>query len=278
MPRRVVPVVVLTVAILLVLLAVPTLTASAAPPPLPGSIATIGDSITRGFDSCCWYGDHPSHSWSTGYSSWDRFKSHYERIRDANPAIDGREHDNAVTGAKMASGPGQAAKAVQQQAQYVTILLGANDLCTRTVAGMTPTATFTEQFTQTMETLRGLPSGAHVFVSSIPNLYQLWQVLSGNGVARFVWRTAKICQSMLAESNTEADRQAVLARERELNGALRDVCARYPGCRFDAGLTVFGYPFSASQVSKLDYFHPDLSGQGALAEVTWNASWWGPGV
>jgi len=32
--------------------------------------------------------------------------------------------------------------------------------------------------------------------------------------------------------------------------------------------------FSASQVSTLDYFHPSLSGQAALARVTWAASWW----
>ncbi len=32
--------------------------------------------------------------------------------------------------------------------------------------------------------------------------------------------------------------------------------------------------FSASQVSTLDYFHPSLSGQAALARVTWAVSWW----
>jgi hypothetical protein len=28
-------------------------------------------------------------------------------------------------------------------------------------------------------------------------------------------------------------------------------------------------------VSKLDYFHPSLSGQATLAALTWRASWWG---
>ena len=32
--------------------------ARAAPQP-PGSMAAIGDSITRAADVCCWYGDHP---------------------------------------------------------------------------------------------------------------------------------------------------------------------------------------------------------------------------
>jgi hypothetical protein len=27
-------------------------------------------------------------------------------------------------------------------------------------------------------------------------------------------------------------------------------------------------------VSKLDYFHPSLAGQAALAAITWQRSWW----
>jgi hypothetical protein len=36
---------------------------------------------------------------------------------------------------------------------------------------------------------------------------------------------------------------------------------------------VFDYAFSADEVSKLDYFHPNRNGQNALAGVTW-AAWW----
>jgi hypothetical protein len=28
-------------------------------------------------------------------------------------------------------------------------------------------------------------------------------------------------------------------------------------------------------VSKLDYFHPSLSGQATLSALTWQTSWWG---
>jgi hypothetical protein len=40
--------------------------ARAEAPPLPASMAAIGDSITRAYDVCCYYGDHPGQSWSTG--------------------------------------------------------------------------------------------------------------------------------------------------------------------------------------------------------------------
>src|SRR5829696_4877546 len=244
-----------------------------AAPPLPSSMAAIGDSITRAYDVCCSYGDHPGQSWSTGATSYDGIASHYERIRQLNPAITGRGYNDAVTGAKMAAAPTQAAKAASQGARYVTILLGANDLCTSSPATMTSTTTFRSQFQQAMATLMAQDRKPYVLVSSIPNLYQLWQVLHGNALARWAWANFHICQSMLGATRTEAERQLVVARERAFNQILAEVCAQYSRCRWD-NKAVYNYQFSASQVSTLDFFHPSLSGQAALARVTWAASWW----
>src|ERR687888_605618 len=107
-----------------------------AAPRLPSSIAGIGDSITRAFDVCCWYGDHPAQSWSTGGGLFDGISSHYERILGSNTAILGRNYNDARTGARMRDAPGQAQTAVSQRAQYVTILMGANDACTSSAATM----------------------------------------------------------------------------------------------------------------------------------------------
>src|SRR5215216_7024646 len=244
-----------------------------AAPPLPSSMAAIGDSITRAYDVCCSYGDHPGQSWSTGSTSYDGIASHYERIRRVNPAIAGRAYNDAVSGAKMAQAPNQATQAVSQGARYVTILLGANDLCTSSLSTMTSTDTFRAQFSQAMATLMAQDRKPYVFVSSIPNIYQLWQVLHTNSLARWVWANFRICQSMLAATNTETQRQQVVAREAAFNQVLADVCASYARCRWD-GEAVYNYQFSASQVSTLDFFHPSLSGQAALARVTWAASWW----
>jgi lysophospholipase L1-like esterase len=244
-----------------------------AAPPLPSSMAAIGDSITRAYDVCCSYGDHPGQSWSTGSTSYDGIASHYERIKQLNPAITGHAANDAVTGAKMAQAPGQASQAVSQGARYVTILLGANDLCTSSVSTMTSSEDFRAQFSQAMATLMAQDRKPYVFVSSIPNLYQLWQVLHTNSLARWVWANFHICQSMLAASNTETQRQQVKTREEAFNQVLAEECAKYTRCRWD-NWAVYHYQFSASQVSTLDFFHPSLSGQASLARVTWAASWW----
>jgi hypothetical protein len=88
-----------------------------------------------------------------------------------------------------------------------------------------------------------------------------------------VWANFHICQSMLAATNTDTQRQQVRDREVAFNQILAEVCAQYARCRWDGG-AVYNYQFSASQVSTLDYFHPSLSGQASLARVTWAASWW----
>jgi lysophospholipase L1-like esterase len=249
--------------------------AAAGSPPLPGSMAAIGDSITQATDACCWYGNHPANSWSTGDAGWDGVFSHYERIRAAKPTISGNQFNDSVSGARMSDAPAQAQRAVEQRARYVTILMGANDLCTSSVGSMTPLDTFRAQFQQTLAILdSGLPARAHIFVSSIPDVYQLWNLYHGDPVAEWVWSTARICQSLLSTSNTDADRQAVRDRELAFNAVLAQECARYANCRFD-GNAVYNYPFTKNQVSKLDYFHPSLSGQAALAELTWRTSWWG---
>jgi GDSL-like lipase/acylhydrolase family protein len=244
-----------------------------AAPPLPASMAAIGDSITRAYDVCCYYGDHPGQSWSTGSTSYDGIASHYERIRQLNPAVTGYGYNDAVTGAKMAQAPTQAGQAVSQGARYVTILLGANDLCTSSPATMTSTDGFRASFSQAMTTLMAQGPDPYVLVSSIPNIYQLWQVLHTNSLARWAWANFHICQSMLGATRTEAERQLVVDRERAFNQILADVCGQYGRCRWDGG-AVYSYSFSASQVSSLDFFHPSLSGQAALARVTWAASWW----
>jgi lysophospholipase L1-like esterase len=248
---------------------------ASASPPLPNSIAAMGDSITRAADVCCWYGDHPAQSWSTGGGFFDGINSHYERLRSLTPSIQGRNYNVARSGARMRDAPAQAEAAVARQARYVTILMGANDVCTSSPATMTSVEDFTAQFSTTMDVLaNGLPQGAVVFVSSIPNVYRLWQLFRDDPVAQLVWSVARICQSMLSPSNTEENRQAVLEREQAFNGVLAEVCARHAFCRFD-GYAVFDYAFARNHVSRLDYFHPSLAGQATLASITWARSWWG---
>lgn len=179
--------------------------AAAAPGPPPASMSSLGDSITRGFNACGWYVDCTSRSFSTGDNS--SVNPHYLRIRAVNPAINGRNHNDAQTGADSADLLGQANSAVSRGVQYVTVLIGANDACTGSESSMTTVGTFRANVDAGLNRLKsGLP-GARVYVISVPDIQRLWSVGRDSGSARTAWSLFGICQSMLANptSNAQAD-------------------------------------------------------------------------
>jgi len=249
-------------------------TAHAAAGPPPSSIASMGDSISRGFNACGWYVDCPSRSFSTGTTS--SVNSHYLRILAKNAAINGHNFNDAKSGAKAADMPGQADKAVGQGAAYVTILIGANDACTSSESSMTSVSAYRASIDTALGRLKtGLPN-AKVLLVSIPDIKRLWQVGKGNLGALTAWSLFGVCQSMLANptSTATADNQRrdrVRQRVIDFNGQLAAACAAYgANCAFD-GNAVFNYPFVLSQVSQWDYFHPNESGQGVLAAASYAA-------
>ena len=262
----------------LVLLAGSALSVTAATP-LPRSMASTGDSITRAYNTGFFpYIDNPSASWSTGTSS--AVRSHYTRLLARKPAISGHVYNDAKSGAKMIDLAGQLTTAGTQRVDYVTVLMGGNDVCTSSEATMTSVATFRSQFTVAMQTITSNSPSTRVYVVSIPNVYNLWSVLKDNFTARAVWALFGVCQSMLAnpESTAQADidrRARVLQRDIDFNATLQAVCALYIQCRFD-GYAVFNTTFVASDITSRDYFHPSTAGQAKLAAVTWSAGYWGP--
>ncbi|GAB5080003.1 SGNH/GDSL hydrolase family protein [Arthrobacter sp. AD-310] len=245
--------------------------ANAAPPTYPPSIAALGDSITQATDVCCWYGNHPAQSWSTGDGQFDGISSHYERLVQLQPGSAVTSQNLSVSGAKAVDLVQQAG-GVTAGTGYVTILIGANDLCTSSAGTMTSESDFRNSVSQALAILKANNPTAKIFVSSIPDIYQLWSVLRTSATAQLVWSAAQICQSMLAPSNTEEMRQQVVQREAAFNRILAEVCGQYDNCRTDRN-AVTRYKFTSGDVSRLDYFHPSLQGQAKLADITWKAAW-----
>jgi hypothetical protein len=238
---------------------------------LPDSMASMGDSITRGFNACGWYVDCTYRSFSTGGSSL--VNSHYLRILAQNPAIRGHNYNDARSGAKASAMPAQAAAAVAQHVGYVTMLIGANDACTSSESTMTSVAAYRASIDSALATLRtGLPH-ARIAVISIPDIYRLWRIGHTNVAALSTWSLLGICPSMLARAWStagadEARRQRVRQRVIDYNVQLATACAAYgPHCDFDDN-AVFTYPFVLSNVSTWDYYHPSVSGQAVLARVS----------
>jgi lysophospholipase L1-like esterase len=253
-----------------------TSAANAAPPPV-SRMAALGDSITQAVNSCSSWSGCAQYSWATGTST--SVPSHLRQLQGLGAAVVG--YNDSVSGALSSALNTQAQKAVTQQVQYVTIEIGANDACTRTVATMTPVPTFKTNVENALKTLAASPTGApQVFVASIPSLQQLWSINYTSSSARLTWGLLRICQSMLANPSSmqAADvqrRATVQAQVNAYNVALSELCA--PGnaynCRYDGG-AVANTAFIKADISTRDYFHPSLAGQVKLASITWPKTQW----
>jgi len=236
----------------------------------PNSMAATGDSITRAFNTCSFpFTDCIQNSWATGTER--AVNSFYLRILERNPGI--REHNNndARSGAKMADLSGQVTTAVGQRVEYVTVEMGANDVCTSEEGTMTTVASFRSSFEGALRTLTERLPGVKISVGSIPNIYQLWSILHTNRSATETWRSLSICQSMLRNATSlaredEERRLRVQRREVEFNTVLREVCAATTNCEFDAN-TGYEFRFEAGEVNTRDFFHPNVRGQATIASI-----------
>jgi plastocyanin len=246
----------------------------------PNSMAATGDSITRAFNlsAATALQDAPQYSWSTGTDN--SINSQYSRILAANAASSGNNFNDAVSGAKMANLDAQITTVNSQNVEYVTILMGANDVCTNSEASMTLTDTFRTQFQTALHDLATGSPDVRIFVASIPNIYNLWSIFNAGDAAsttaQNTWTNYSICQSMLANPSSTAqadiDRRArVQQRNLDFNTVLAQICALYIHCRFDNN-AVYSTAFTQTDVSTVDYYHPAAAGQAKLATFSYLAS------
>ncbi|GAA1901997.1 SGNH/GDSL hydrolase family protein [Streptomyces sodiiphilus] len=248
----------------------------------PESIAAIGDSITRAFDACSFLADCPEVSWATG--SDEDVPSLAQMLLPASATAGtgeaggtggerqtaGRVWNEAESGAVMADLPEQARRAAAWDPELVTVLIGANDACTRDLETMTDVPEFRKDFTESLRIIREEAPEAQVYVASVPDLLRLWSEVRDEPQAQQAWRFG-ICPSMLSDplgDSEEATERRLAVRERveEFNAVLAEVCATDDLCRYDEG-AVFDYPFTADELSDWDWFHPSRQGQAVLAEL-----------
>ncbi len=285
----------------LLVLAIGVSSASAVKP--PKTMASLGDSITRAFNAPN-FGDNPGNSWSTGDNP--AVNSQFLRIQAIDPGRNPVAFNDAVSGARMEHLQAQAANAVSQGADYVTIEMGGNDACKPTIAQQTPTATYRAQFEAGIDTITsGLPK-AWIFVASVPNINNLHTVFTTpapdpNALTR--WSAFGVCQALLANplSTAPADvqrRADFQAQVIAYNDVLADVCTPAKRCLYDGG-AAYNTSFTRSDVSNVtnttglnafpfnvlpifgpgnanstaDYFHPSLAGQAKIADVTWASTY-----
>ena len=149
----------------------------------PKRLSSTGDSITEAIDAELPLANHWA-SWVNGYHGfWEWLfgltdvYSHNQRITKNFGSWGRKNYMEAKSGADMPDFPAQAAASAAHQAQYVTVFMGHNDVCGNHFSDIPTDAEFEAYFRTGMEKLRtGLPAGATIYVLSIVDIYQLWEI------------------------------------------------------------------------------------------------------
>jgi len=266
------------VAALVVMGVIGTVASASEPlPTAPVAVYAIGDSITNAWGALGDATAHPERSWATGTDesvlSWVR------RLAERMPpgtTVDGV--NLAVAGSKTTDANGVVGQAasVGADADIVLVGVGSADLCMSNVddvADLTPPATFRQKIDDALAAITATAPGAKIFVSSVPNWYQVWETVPDKP-QRFDavrgWTCPLLFQTGLADDST---RDAFRTQLLSYNAALQDACAAVTACRFD-GQAAYELVLQESELSTTDYFHPSLAGQQKLAEATWGAGWY----
>ncbi len=276
---------------LFVIICLVLMSSMAFPQLVPKRLSSIGDSMTEAIDAELPAANHWA-SWVNGYHGfWEWLfgltdvYSHNQRITKNFGSYGRKNFMEAKSGADMFDFPGQAAQSVNHQAQYVTVLMGQNDVCQNHPAEIPTDEVFEVNFRAGMEKLKqGLPAGATIYVVGIVDIYHLWEMARDKKALGIVdcevlWATSLLewfpCATMLNPLNSEADRQTTRERNIAFNGILKKVTQEYqendPQRLYLYTDEVFNYPFVENQVSDIDCFHPSARGQKDLSKITWDA-------
>jgi lysophospholipase L1-like esterase len=197
----------------------------------------------------------------------------YQRLRAANPHVNIQPVNLAEPGAGADYLYIEAMAAVERQADYVTILIGANDACRWP---MTDPQTFRADIDYALEILEQRRPRPRIALVSIPDVVNLWTLAHDHLLAMLAWQFME-CPSLMANaaSTASADvhrRQSIGRRIQAYNRELRGACKEYGNrCHWDRG-RAHRVKFTLELVG-LDYFHPNLRGQQELAKAPLPAGW-----
>ena len=260
----------------------------------PTRITSIGDSITTAFDSN-FILENPSESWVNGYFGFLEDLLGLEDVNSHNQRADAAfgvasNVNGGVNGADMDDVFGQAQSALSSDPYYVTLEMGGNDVCKDDFSEVTTPIDYLLQLIDGMEVLdpapfgltgTGLTPGATVYLASVPDVKQLYDVGKNQsglfGIdCETIWAATLIgfpCGSMLSPLNTEQDRlnlqQVNLVYNLLLELAADALDQLSSDVYWEYTWAVWNYQIQPQDISSIDCFHPSSDGQRALSEGTW---------
>lgn len=232
-------------------------------------MGAVGDSITRGFNSGGLLAN-PENSWSVGKGSSEDLSSHRQRLLDLG--YDVVIKDVSLSGARTQNLKKQIRKLKKlKRIDYVTFLMGANDVCTWPEQHQASLEAFEGRIRKSVDDLIEHSPDVKIVMLAVPDMVNLWALGVNNGCQK-KWNMTGFCKRLLGESVTDLQRKYFGHRLSDANHTLQQIASDYPNhIRFVRSTGEI--QFEMGHVSPIDCFHPSVAGQGMLADESWQNGW-----
>lgn len=282
-------------------------------PPYPKSMGALGDSLTRAANAGLrrqrsifpwitvnffWRSylrtvrdrngsyDRPIYSWTTGSSK--KVLSHRKRLEK----MSGKKikfHNSGITGAKIGLVWQKELPELKKWSQdnlgknypdYVTLMIGANDLCTGSADTITEPEKFEEHLDKILEELLINSNDTKVLVSAFPNVNLLPEILfdskwGARKTCADLWKKFPICPAITRAKNEEQLNKVQEYYDRYhdiIESKIADLRLIY-GDRIRYASKIQEESFTEDDIA-VDCFHPNYNGQKKLARKSFESTWW----
>ena len=225
-------------------------------------------------------------SWSTGIGS-KKVLSHAARIKKLNPSLS--ISNFAVPGANVENVWKVQIPQLKQWSQislkknypdYVTLFVGANDICADSLEESTSSSKFVETYEKILLELLKSSQTTRVLVLSLPP----YEDLTRSSQTRYIgyplskcssfWNIAPVCKSITHgdEKNTLKVGQKINSINYKLQSLVNRLNRRFKD-RVRIANKIAERHIEPKDLS-LDCFHPNDTAQNDISELSWSSTWW----
>ena len=237
-------------------------------PSQPYVMVSLGDSITSAFNTRLPgnFGNR-RYSWSTGKSSG--VFSHYQRVRMTTHR-EVKTLNHAKPGAESPELLEQYERIANTRVDYMTLLIGANDLCAWSDDHTKEIKAFNDTISSVVErSIKNNPN-IKIVIPAVPDMPHLYRL--GRNRCQFKWDLFSACPRLLGSASNKKRRERFAEQLIDLNATLNSFEHKHPrNVKFIK--EVYRTKFSKELISVIDCFHPSIKGQAALAKITWENDW-----
>lgn len=231
--------------------------------------AALGDSITRAFNAISLFGEDLTVSYATGTANLSKNESHYARLRNVVKLPKVAVLNEAVVGARAEDLASQVEDVAAFKPDYVTLLIGANDLCRWPDDPTDELAAFGVDLGAALDGLIAANAKVRINLLGVPDVARLYDVMQDESSCRSTWSLVPLCPKLLSDGLSDADRAAFRVRWQAMNAKVESVAAaRTANVHFAQGVTASS--FTKAEISTIDCFHPSAAGQAQLAEQSFD--------